>query len=549
MAYTYAIFCRDYSNKGSNRISGRYWAFKLALLHDKLINLRQESPKVGIHRCEITFAETHYKPYLSSHRYKLDKATIVTELKYERPQWILSAFGPAKDIPIQLFGGYPREQSCEELRLRHYELAAVGNAQQAIQEAQTWFNNAEQQIRTALDDVEGAINYVISGESVHPNRFDICNAKGSNRIGTQPSAPAFGQQKSTPTAPKTGFGGSSTTFGQPTSTSSFFGQPSALGSQLPTFGQQASNSAFGQPAQLGPPVSSFGNPNTSFGQPSAPAPAFSKPTNIKSAFGHSQAAQPAFGKTSFGQPSAPSPFGQRSTSSAFGPPSTLGSNHQPASSQAIASQQSDLGQPSSGASQQNAFGQSSNAPKNPFAQASQPTNTSILPATTHPFDQPARNQSAGAFGQASSTATPFSVASTQPSNGTAQTSMQPSSGFGQSSGLPTSTAAGQPPAPPTARHRAQVPATRDAQGKLKTWKGKPVTYIDNEPCTRGEDGAWEKVCFPNGPPSLTKAAELADDVYDESTKENYMFMRTHGAFKDGVMPSLPPKREWCSWDF
>ena len=541
MVYTYAIFCREYSNKGSNRISGWYWAFKLALLHDKLINLRQESPKVGIHRCEITFTETDCKPCLSSHRYKLDKATIVTELKNERPQWILSAFGPAKDIPIQLFGGYPREQSCEELRLRHYELAAAGNAQQAIQEAQTWFNNAEQQIRTALDDVEGAINYMSSGENVHPNRFDICNAKGSNLIGTQPSAPAFGQPTSTPTAPKAGFGGLSTTFAQPTSTSSF-GQP-------PTFGQQASNSAFGQPSQLGRPATSFGNPNTSFGQPSAPAPAFGKPTNIKSAFGQSQAAQPAFGQTSFGQPSAPSAFGQKSTFSAFGAPSTLGSNQQSTFGQAIASQQSDLGQPSSGASQQNAFGQSSNAPKNPFAQASQPTNTSILPATTNPFGQPARNQSAGAFGQASSTATPFGVASTQPSNATAQTSMQPSSGFGQPSALPNSTAAGQHPVTPTASHRAQVPATRDAQGKLKTWKGKPVTYVDNEPCTRGEDGAWEKVCFPNGPPTLTKAAELADDVYDESTKENYMFMRTHGVFKDGVMPSLPPKREWCSWDF
>ena len=514
----------------------------------KLINLRQESPKVVIHRCEIAFAKTDGKPCLSSHRYKLDKATIITELKNERPQWILSAFGPAKDIPIQLFGGYPREQSCEELRLRHYELAAAGNAQQAIQEAQTWFNNAEQQIRTALDDVEGAINYMISGENVHPNRFDICNAKGTNPIGAQPSAPAFGQPTSAPTASKAGFGGPSTTFGQPTSTSSF-GQPSALGSQLPSFGQQASTSAFAQPSQLRRPATSLGNLNTSSGQPSAPVPAFGKPTNIKPAFGQSQAAQPAFGQTSFGQPSAPSAFGQKSTSSAFGAPSTIGSNQQSAFGQVIASQQSDFGRPSSGASPHNAFEQSSNAPKNPFAQASQPTNTSTLPATTYPFGRPAQNQSAGAFGQASSTATPFGLASTQPWNATAQTSMQPSSGLRQPSAPPTSTAAGQHTVTPSASHGAQVPTTRDAQGKLKTWKGKAVTYIDNEPCTRGEDGAWEKVCFPNGPPTLTKAAELADNVYDESTKENYMFMRTHGVFKDGVMPSLPPKREWCSWDF
>lgn len=50
----------------------------------------------------------------------------------ERPQWILSAYSPAKDTPEQLFGGYPREQSFEELRLHYMTGMATGNEQQAV---------------------------------------------------------------------------------------------------------------------------------------------------------------------------------------------------------------------------------------------------------------------------------------------------------------------------------------------------------------------------------------------------------------------------------
>lgn len=95
----------------------------------------------------------------------------------------------------------------------------------------------------------------------------------------------------------------------------------------------------------------------------------------------------------------------------------------------------------------------------------------------------------------------------------------------------------------------QIPATRDGAGKLRTWNGKPVEYVGDTPCFKGNGGILEKVCFPDGPPTLTKAAELPDAMYDEITKESYMFMKTHGSFRDGMMPSLPPKRAWCSWDF
>lgn len=435
--------------------------------------------------------------------------------------------------------------------MRHYELAAAGNPQEAIQEAQTWFNSAEQQIRTALDDVEGAIRYLNNRAKEHPNRFDICEARGIDLNGSRPSGSAFGQS----TAPKSNFGVPATSFGQPTGASGF-GQSSALGSRPSPFGQQATAAgplpAFGQPAQLGRPTTSFGQPTSSFGQPSLPAPAFGKPSNPTSAFGQSVPPKSTFGQPSFGQPSAPSTFAQNSLTSAFGTPVTLGSNQQSAFGQPSNLQQNAFNQQSSGVTQPSAFGKPSTS-ANPFGQASQLARTSALgqttPAPTNPFGQPVANQSTQAFRQQSATGTGSGHASTQSASAPMQSLTQPSNGFGNLSGPLISNTLSQPANTLAARSKTQVPATRDAQGKLKTWDGGPVTYVDNEPCTKGEDGAWGKICFPDGSPTLTKAEELAEVAYDESTKENYMSMRMHGVFKDGMMPSLPPRREWCNWDF
>jgi nucleoporin NUP42 len=64
--------------------------------------------------------------------YSLDKDAIIADLTTERPQWILSAYGPGRQAPEQLFGGDQREQSFEEMRLLHYMGLASGNAQQAV---------------------------------------------------------------------------------------------------------------------------------------------------------------------------------------------------------------------------------------------------------------------------------------------------------------------------------------------------------------------------------------------------------------------------------
>lgn len=478
--------------------------------------------------------------------YKLDKATISNDLSKERPQWILSAYGPGRDAPLQLFGGHPREQSFEELRLRHYELAAQGSQQQAIQEAQALVNNAEQQIQTALNDIDGAVKYIINGDNEHPNRLDVCKAKGA--MPTQPQAlapnqqttstfgqpsssgPAFGQ----PSAPSAFGRPSAPSFGQPSAPNSTFGQPSA-----PAFGQPSQPAAFGQPSALGRPTTSFGQPSSSFGQPSIPAPTFGRPSapnplgapqqqSKANAFGKPSGPNPlpqpsAVATNPFGQPLAPTQtptFGQPSAPSqpsAFGRPSTLNPSPafvQPATSGAISG-----------------FSQTSTAPPNPFGQPTAPssTDTSRQPSTAAP--------------------NPFFQRVVSPAN-------QPVPSIGQLSG-PSSIS--QPPTGPAA-NRANVRSTsgqgtngvqvqKDSQNKVTSWKGMLVRYFDDEPCYRGNDGSWQRLWFPDGPPVFTKTVDLPDEAYDEATKADYVHFKETGTFKDGIMPVLPPKREWCSWNF
>jgi len=64
--------------------------------------------------------------------YSLDKKAIGVDLTSEKPQWILSAYGPGRLAPAQLFGGPMREHSFEEMRLLHYMAVAAGNPQQAV---------------------------------------------------------------------------------------------------------------------------------------------------------------------------------------------------------------------------------------------------------------------------------------------------------------------------------------------------------------------------------------------------------------------------------
>lgn len=65
-------------------------------------------------------------------KYNISADVIERDLSTDLPQWILSSYAPGRDAPGQLFGGYPREQSFEEMRLHYYTAKAAGNEQQAV---------------------------------------------------------------------------------------------------------------------------------------------------------------------------------------------------------------------------------------------------------------------------------------------------------------------------------------------------------------------------------------------------------------------------------
>ncbi|KAJ5111218.1 hypothetical protein N7532_001753 [Penicillium argentinense] len=498
-----------------------------------------------------------------------------------RPEWIFSCYAPQRDIPRQLFGGPQREQSMEEMRLRHYEAVAAGNMNQAIQEAEALWNEFNQQMNAALNDTKAAVKYVVDGANEHPNRLDIVAGKTGpvTNQGTplgQPSA--FGQPAHTSTQPSA--------FGQPA-----FGQAAQPTAQPSPFGQPA----FGQPSQPSTQQSAFGKPG--FGQPGFGQPA--QPTGQPSPFGQPAFGQPsqpnaqpsAFGQPAFGQPSQPSvqpsPFGQP----AFGQPSQPNAQPSPFGKPAFGQPSQPTGQPS--AFGQPAFGQPSQPNAQPsafgqpaFGQPSQPnTQPSAFgkPAFGQPSQSNAQPSAFGqpAFGQPSQPSTQPSAfgqpAFGQPSQPSTQPSAFGQPAFGQAT-QPSAPAAGAASAAPSNIHSGPRPFIKiddpsqlnpfpplqgetrynPASKTLTMWKGRPVQQVqvadgnlrpvylhpqDNKTLVR--------VMFPDGPPDAAslRDAEGKPEEYTPEIEEAYKFFIENGYFKDGVLPSVPPKREWVSFDF
>ena len=454
----------------------------------------------------------------------MDKLNIASDLSVtERPQWILSAYGPGIRAPTQLFGGYPREQSFEELRLRHHELAAQGKQTQAIEEARVLVNNAEQQIQVALDDIDGAIRYITNGENEHPNRLDVVDMKDSFPTQSQAlsqsqqSISAFGQQSAT--GPSLGSASTSAPFGRPLA--STFGQSNG---SAPTFAQpQASTfgrpSTFGQPTTLGQPLTTFGEPSlttSTFGQPSAPLP-----------FAASQQGPGSTQKPSFtnihssnilNQVSQAGPFGQIQATSQGGPRATSVSNHVNPFLRPTSSAGPELFNRTAAPSTTGTFGQPSLIASQPhnFQGKIQALYKSRLPLRYNPCSPPQ-----------SRTWLLITIAAPSAS----------SPKFNEVPGL-------------SSRREAHIGRSQqDSSGKLSVWRGKHVTYLGEDACYSGDDGQWHKIWFGAGPPTLTKTPELPEARYDMSIKEDYRYLKEMGTFKDGVMPELPPRREWCTWEF
>jgi hypothetical protein len=85
--------------------------------------------------------------------------------------------------------------------------------------------------------------------------------------------------------------------------------------------------------------------------------------------------------------------------------------------------------------------------------------------------------------------------------------------------------------------------------------------VNDVPCYERPDGkGWERIWFPefgngaevlalNAPGKKDDLEGKADD-YTQAVKEAYVQLLTKGEFGDaGMMPTVPPMREWCSFDF
>ncbi|ROV91890.1 hypothetical protein VMCG_09191 [Cytospora schulzeri] len=524
--------------------------------------------------------------------FSLSKDTIQKDLAEERPSWLLSAYGPGRDAPEQLWGGYPIEQSFEEMRLHYMTGEASGNPQGALNEIQGLWGQAQQKIQTALGNLDGAINFVMQSQNTHPNRHDICQqnsipSTGEFAVGKRPISLASNQPPnafSSPAPSGGAFGqpsalgqnanpfstGGGSAFGQPSAPaqSSPFGQPSALGSGGSSFGQPSAlggGGAFGRPSALGQSPSPFGQPSA-LGQNSSPG------FGQASALGQKTS---AFGSPAFGQPAQPGGFGQ---------PSQLGAKANPFSAGGSTASASPFGTPAAASTSPFGAVGAANNTASPFGQSTQQ-------ATPSPFGQPAPVASASPFGQPQQQAAPEvsmdSAGPTPASNpfgAAANTTAAPANPFGQPAQPAASNpfaqaatantgfgAAAQPPAaapaagggsgpyPPNAS-RQHPPytsyATKAATGQLQAFKGKGVTYKEvdgqNVPGIRNFDGSWSKIWFPDGPPAYYKDTE-PERAYTDQEKAVYEKFVHTGKFElagagGGGMPEAPPLREFCTWD-
>jgi nucleoporin NUP42 len=423
----------------------------------------------------------------------------------------------------------------------------------------------------------------------------------------QTSTPAFGQS-STPA-----FG--ATAFGKPSlggSAGPSFGTPSF---GTPSFGTdgQGPNRAINQNPFAAPSASTgFGQSTSAFGQPSQPTSTFGQPSQPTSGFG--QTPQPT---TAFGQPSQPvSGFGQApQPTTAFGQPSQPTSGFGQASQTTPAFGQASQGDSIFGQKQQptNPFGQNTQS-ANAFGQQSQPSNGFGKPAfgqssqPASPFGQPAKPSSGfgTAFGQpAQPAASPFGATTATTGFG------QGGSGFGTSTtpgqtpsakatpeppanpfGRPSSTAgpAGDatldtlnPPNPLTGKPSAPLHVTQslpprppqtDSSGRLSSYRGQRATYesqpdksidgkaVRQEPIlayTRPDTRQPEKIWHPkagNDPALIALSAELKkfdiqakEEDYTEAVVNEYRHLYETGGFRDGKLPLVPPMRTWVAYDF
>lgn len=471
-------------------------------------------------------------------KYSISSSAITKDLTEDKPTWILSAYAPGRDAPEQLFGGFPREQSFEEVRLHYMMGKASGNEQQALGEAQALYRTAQEQMERALNNVQEAMRFVADAEDRHPNRNDICRQATQGApfneflVGKRPKSTA---DPSTPLNPFATMPGPSQLAG--VATANPFGQPSpakpnpfAQASPSPFAPQGATNGgpagAFSQAVQ--PSVSTFGQTTSLGAKPNPFASSSAAPTND---FGVS---------AQLGQ--KPNPFANHgqanSTTSPFASiPSSGDNSRNPFGAPAPAQTNAPVNRFASNQNNNSAMGGTFGA--SPFAAANantaaatvQTSNSFATPngppppyESSRPFGQPEPAQANGVFGKPSADA------------GNNKTP------FGQQ---PTVSASGGTDShPPLESYSSKGPT-----GRLSTFKGKSVVYKDGEAGTRGFDGTWARIWFPDGPPASCRDTLLPPGEYDERSRRQWEAFAETGKFTGGVMPEVPPPRELTRWDF
>ena len=443
-----------------------------------------------------------------------------------------------------------------------------------VQEAAKLVQASEQQMQTALNNVDGAIDFIISAEREHPNRIDICkqnqatSAGGSSQnpfsAATQPASAANPFVAPSPfSANSFGAPSQQTTvnaFGAPPASNGTFGQPSSLGQKPSAFGapsqvfgapsQLGGGGAFGQPSALGQKQNPFGAPSSgSLQAPSntgtAPFSSFAGAANPFTQQTQTATSNPFDTPSQLVTPGAFGAPSQPAQSNVFGQPS--GQNPTPFGASNLPSQS-----PFGGVSVAS-FGAPSPAPKNPFASPTSQTPAhnpfaAVSAPQQAPFkaamSAPPANPFANPRQDAPLTANPLGTSTpTDPSSVMANT-------FASNSQPQQSLVNGDARSGSTGQHPSLLSySSKDGSGRLTMFKGKRVTYRGDEAGVQNRDGSWEKIWFPEGAPALNKDTEMEDSLYDDSTKAAYMNLRQTGRFQGGAMPLLPPKRDWCSWDF
>lgn len=377
-------------------------------------------------------------------------------------------------------------------------------------------------IQQILNNIPGAIRYIAAGLDSHPNRQDmerdgLVHANNQGPIG-------FGQSS----APKPNpFAQSSTIRSNP------FDQPA--GGATNPFGQPPAGAAnpFGQrAAALANPFGQFSG-STPFGvQKSNP---FGKPSSISNNSVDVQvAAKPnPFGNSTppvqnggFGQPSA---LGSQARTNPFGQPSTspfakvVPSNTNPFGQQDITSMNS------SKVKQPNPFDKSS-----PFSQGQSQAITA-----PNPFAQPRNADSCqpNPFGQPIQTSivrpNPFGGGSKHPRNFEAS---DPQAGAEVNS-------FGQP-------SRPSQPAANPFGGNQPPQSTVPLSQ--SAPINMGSSGALQSQrVFDKGIPTAPHVENPPLYMYgnDEDTfRSAYEHAKQEGQFQDGLVPMLPPKTDWITYD-